>query len=111
MNELKAGTITLIAAIRAANLAAAMDLIRLGVDVNQLAPDGLTPLMIASGLGQSQMVDLLLTAGAQVLTQDPRAGRRRCTRQHYQAIPTWWGCCLIAVPSSISSLLFSGIRR
>lgn len=65
---------TLNAAIRAADLATAAEFIRSGADVNRLAPDGLTPLMIASGLGQPQMVELLLTAGANVLTVEPRAG-------------------------------------
>lgn len=65
---------TLEAAIRADDLAAVTDLVRSGVDVNRFTPEGLTPLMIASGFGQSQMVDLLLTAGAQVLAVDPRAG-------------------------------------
>ena len=61
-------------AIRAGNLAAAADLVRWGVDVNRVAPNGLTPLMTASGLGQPQMVELLLTAGAQVLAVEQRAG-------------------------------------
>lgn len=61
-------------AIRSGSLAAAAALIRCGADVNLIAPDGLSPLMIAAGFGQSQMVDLLLTAGAHVHTQDPRAG-------------------------------------
>lgn len=65
---------TLEAAIRDGDLAAATDLVRSGVDVNCFTPEGLTLLMIASGLGQPQMVDLLLTAGAQVLGVDPRAG-------------------------------------
>lgn len=68
------GETTLDAAIRAGDLAAATDLVRSGVDVNRFTPEGLTPLMIASGLGQSQMVDLLLIAGAQVLAVEPRAG-------------------------------------
>lgn len=65
---------TLDASIRTGDLAAATDLIRSGVDVNRFVSDGLTPLMIASCLGQPQMVDLLLTAGAQVLAVEPRAG-------------------------------------
>ena len=65
---------TLEAAIRAGDLAAATDLVRSGVVVNRYAPEGLKPLMIACGLGQSQMVDLLLTAGADVLAVEPRAG-------------------------------------
>ena len=66
--------VTLEAAIRAGDLAAATDLVRSGVVVNRYAPEGLKPLMIACGLGQSQMVDLLLTAGADVLAVEPRAG-------------------------------------
>ncbi|WP_207482786.1 ankyrin repeat domain-containing protein [Arenibaculum pallidiluteum] len=65
---------SLSAAVRAGRLAAAADLIRSGADVSRSAPDGLTPLMIASGLGQPQMVELLLTAGAQVFAVEPRAG-------------------------------------
>ena len=42
--------------------------------MNRPGPERLTPLMIASGLGQPQMVDLLLTAGAAVLTAEPRMG-------------------------------------
>lgn len=65
---------TIEAAIRAGDLASAADLIRSGAEVNRAGPDGLTPLMIAAALGQPQMVDLLLTAGAQVLAVEPRAG-------------------------------------
>ena len=68
------GTMTLEAAIRAGDLAMATELIRSGAEVNRSTPEGFTPLMIASGLGQSQMVALLLTAGAQVLAVEPRAG-------------------------------------
>ena len=69
-----AATMDFAAIIRAGDLAMTTEFIRSGVDVNRLTPEGLTPLMIASGLGQSQMVALLLTAGAQVLVIDPRAG-------------------------------------
>lgn len=65
---------TLEASIRAADLAAAIDLLRSGADANRRGPEGLTPLMIACGLGQSQMVDLLLTAGADALAVEPRMG-------------------------------------
>ncbi|CAA9588258.1 MAG: hypothetical protein AVDCRST_MAG88-4357, partial [uncultured Thermomicrobiales bacterium] len=65
---------TLEAAVRAGSLAAAAGLVRSGVDVNRSTPEGLTPLMVASGLGQPRMVDLLLTAGARVLAVEPRAG-------------------------------------
>ena len=47
---------------------------RSGVDVNSFTPEGLTPLMIAAGRGRPQLVELLLTAGAQVLVVEPRAG-------------------------------------
>lgn len=65
---------TLETAIRAGELAAAIDHLRSGADVNRCSPDGLTPLMTASGLGQSQMVALLLTAGADLLAVEPRMG-------------------------------------
>ncbi|WP_436758471.1 ankyrin repeat domain-containing protein [Streptosporangium sp. V21-05] len=62
------------ASIRAADLPAAIDLLRAGADVNRIGPGGLSPLMIASGLGQPQMVELLLTAGAPVHAIEPRMG-------------------------------------
>lgn len=61
-------------AIRSANLAKVLELMRSGVDVEQRDPDGLTPLMIASGLGHAQMVGLLITARADVRAVDPRMG-------------------------------------
>jgi ankyrin repeat protein len=64
----------LAASIQAGNLAAATELLRAEADTNRRNPEGLTPLMIASGLGQQQMVELLLTAGAEVLTIEPRMG-------------------------------------
>ena len=66
--------VTLEASIRAGDLAAAIDLLRSGADANRRGPEGFTPLMIASGLGQSQMVELLLTAGADALAVEPRMG-------------------------------------
>lgn len=65
---------TLESAIRASDLAAAITLLRAGADANRAGPEGLTPLMIAAGLGQPQLVELLLTAGAQVLAVEPRMG-------------------------------------
>ena len=65
---------TLEASIRAGDLTAATELVRMGADVNRPTPEGLTPLMIACGHGQPQMAALLLTAGAQVLALEPRAG-------------------------------------
>jgi ankyrin repeat protein len=61
-------------AMCAGDLAAAAQHIRAGADVNAYTSDDLTLLMIASGLGQPEMVDLLLRAGAQVLAIEPRAG-------------------------------------
>lgn len=62
------------AAIRAGDLPAASELLRSGADPNRRDPSGLTPLMIASGLGQSYMVSMLLDAGADALALDPRMG-------------------------------------
>lgn len=62
------------ASIRSGDLAAVTYLLRSGENPNHSCPDGMTPLMIASGLGQSQMVDILLTAGADVLAIEPRMG-------------------------------------
>ena len=61
-------------AIRSGDLAATTDLLCDGADPNQPGPEGLTPLMVASGHGQPQMVDVLLAAGANVLMVEPRMG-------------------------------------
>ncbi|MBT2337513.1 ankyrin repeat domain-containing protein [Variovorax paradoxus] len=60
--------------IRAGDLALVTQAIAAGADVNARGPDGLTPLMIASALGQAQAVALLLTAGADPLAAEPRMG-------------------------------------
>lgn len=65
---------TLEAAVRADDLAVTIQLLRSGEDPNARGPDGLTSLMIAASLGHSQMVELLLTAGAEVLAIEPRMG-------------------------------------
>lgn len=65
---------TLATSIRAGDLAATMEAISGGADVQGRGRDGLTPLMIASALGQAQAVALLLTAGADVLAAEPRMG-------------------------------------
>ncbi|MBC7924004.1 MAG: ankyrin repeat domain-containing protein, partial [Ferruginibacter sp.] len=70
----KRTNVTLESSIRAGGLAAAIALLRAGADVNRSGAEGLTPPMIAAGLGQPQMVELLLTAGAQVLAVEPRLG-------------------------------------
>jgi len=64
----------LAAAIRSGNTAAAGELVGAGADVNGLTQEGLTPLMIAAGLGLPRMVELLLRAGASVHAIEPRAG-------------------------------------
>lgn len=65
---------TLINAVLQTDLAAATDLLRQGHDVNRKDTTGLTPLMIAAGLGNSRMVELLLAAEADVLVLDDRMG-------------------------------------
>jgi len=66
--------LTLISAIRAGDLARARDLVLSGVNVNARDADGFTSLMIAAGLGQPQMVELLLNSGADVLVLEPLMG-------------------------------------
>ena len=65
---------TLASAIRAGDLAATTTLLRAGADVNRRDPAGFPPLLLAAGLGQAQLVELLLTAGADVLALEPRMG-------------------------------------
>ena len=62
------------AAIRAGDLPAVSELLRSGADPDRRDPEGLTPLMIAAGLGQSYTVSLLLAAGADARALDPRMG-------------------------------------
>jgi ankyrin repeat protein/pimeloyl-ACP methyl ester carboxylesterase len=62
------------AAIRAGDPAAALERLRAGADVNRTGPEGLTPLMIAAGLGEFHLTQLLLTAGADVYAIEPRMG-------------------------------------
>lgn len=61
-------------AVRSGDLAGAAELLRQGVPADRRDTDGLTPLMVAAGLGQALMVDLLLTGGADPTAVDPRAG-------------------------------------
>jgi len=65
---------TLIDAVLQTDLAAATDLLRQGHDVNRKDTTGLTPLMLAAGLGNPQMVEFLLTAEADVFMLDDRMG-------------------------------------
>src|SRR5437764_1317315 len=64
----------LIEAVEANDLPAAAAAIRAGVNVNERSPLPLTPLMIAAGRGSAQMVDKLLTAGADVHAVDSSMG-------------------------------------
>lgn len=59
-------------AVRTGDLGATAQALGIGPDVDRRTPDGFTPLMIAAGLGQPQMVELLLTAGADVFAIDAR---------------------------------------
>ncbi len=61
-------------AIRAGDLAAARTALGDGTDIDRRDAYGFTPLMIAAGLGQTLMVELLLTAGADLLAVEPRMG-------------------------------------
>ncbi len=61
-------------AVRAEDLSRVADLLRTGTDASQPLPDGLTPLMVAAAFGNAQLVDLLLTAGADPLTVERHMG-------------------------------------
>lgn len=62
------------AAVYAGDLPAVTQFLRHGANVNETTSGGLSPLMIASGLGQASMVSLLLTAGADVRAVEPSMG-------------------------------------
>jgi ankyrin repeat protein len=64
----------LLAAIEENDLPTADAVIRRGADVNRRGPLARTPLMIAAGQGAVQMVDRLLTAGADVHVIDSSMG-------------------------------------
>lgn len=61
-------------AVERNDLIMAERLLKDGHDVNRKNAAGFTPLMIASGLGNPQMVELLLTAGADTTMVDTRMG-------------------------------------
>lgn len=65
---------SLIDFIRSGDLVSVSDLVNAGVELNYSDEDGLIPLMIASGLGNPQTVEILLRAGANVLSLDPKMG-------------------------------------
>jgi uncharacterized protein len=66
--------LALLAAIEENDLPVTDTLIRRGANVNQRGPLPLTPLMVAAGRGQVQMVDKLLAAGADVHAIDSSMG-------------------------------------
>ncbi len=65
---------TLHSCVLANDTAATLSLLRAGADVNARGPDGLTPLMAASGRGHFHLAQVLLTAGADVHAIEPRMG-------------------------------------
>ncbi|GAB2626823.1 hypothetical protein Aab01nite_79740 [Paractinoplanes abujensis] len=65
---------TLELAIRADDAATVSDLLEAGADPHGPGSGGQTPLMIAAGLGRATIVELLLAAGADVFTAEPRMG-------------------------------------
>ncbi len=62
------------AAVYAGDLPAVTQCLRHGANVNGTTSSGLSPLMVASGLGQACMVSLLLAAGADVRAVEPGMG-------------------------------------
>ncbi len=66
--------IALLRAVEANELSNATALIKSGVNVNSRCNTPYTPLMIAAGLGYAQMVDILLSAGADVHLLDSTLG-------------------------------------
>jgi ankyrin repeat protein len=60
--------------VRAGDADAVLSRLRDGADVNRRGADGLTPLMVASGLRLFHLSEILLTAGADVHAIDPRMG-------------------------------------
>ncbi|CDF80787.1 ankyrin [Formosa agariphila KMM 3901] len=70
--EIKANELCL--AVKSNNLVEASRLLEHGIDVNGKNALGYTPLMLSAGLGNYQMCDLLLSAGADVHILDNRMG-------------------------------------
>ncbi|WP_210405039.1 ankyrin repeat domain-containing protein [Pedobacter sp. G11] len=75
MNKLKSqNDLALHSAIREGDLQTVLVLLRSGIEVDRADPEGLTPLMVSSGLGEFHLTQLLLTAGANVHAIEPRMG-------------------------------------
>lgn len=69
-----AATRALLNSVLKADVSEVTAAVRNGANVNAKGPDGLTPLMVACGLGQAQAAALLLTAGADPLAMESRMG-------------------------------------
>lgn len=74
-------------AIIANDLATVSELLQSGVAVNQKNPLGLTPLMVAVGRGYLQLVEILLTAGADVHILDSRMGASALHKAAQRGLP------------------------
>ncbi|WP_040654814.1 ankyrin repeat domain-containing protein [Rubidibacter lacunae] len=74
-------------AIVANDLAAVSEFLQGGVAVNQKNPLGLTPLMVAAGRGYLQLLEILLTAGADVHVLDSRMGASALHKAAQRGIP------------------------
>jgi len=61
-------------AILGRDLQTMLVLLRSGARVDSADPEGLTPLMVSSGMGEFHLTQLLLTAGANVHAIEPRMG-------------------------------------
>lgn len=66
--------LALITAVESNDLASVAQLLEGGADPNRRTPLGYTPLMVAAALGEVQITDMLLAAGADVHVVDSRLG-------------------------------------
>ncbi len=64
----------LLQAVENDDLSNVENLLQQGVDLNTRDASGLTPLMVASGRGNAELVKILLDAGADLFAVDTRAG-------------------------------------